>query len=98
MKRFNEAPPEAFAFYLGGDQPPVYWLRRIYLFQDAFIGLMLVVTTETEALIAVLEQIGSYRYDSRRSRSIWSDWSWLGRSNLTDKPNPNKTQDKPVEQ
>lgn len=34
-----------YAFYLGGDQPPVSWVERLRSVLGAFIGLMLVLTT-----------------------------------------------------
>ena len=44
MKSFFRSLSTRYAFYFGGDQPPVSWLERMRSVFGAFIGLMLVIT------------------------------------------------------
>ena len=43
MKSFFKSFRARYAFYFGGDQPPVSWLERIRSVFGAFVGLMLVI-------------------------------------------------------
>lgn len=45
MKNSFKFLVKRFAFYLGGDQPPVGWLERMRAVAGAFIGLFLVFST-----------------------------------------------------
>lgn len=43
MKSFFKSFRARYAFYFGGDQPPVSWLERVRSVFGAFVGLMLVI-------------------------------------------------------
>ena len=45
LKDFFQKITKRYAFYFGGDQPPVAWIEKLRSVFGAFIGLMLVLTT-----------------------------------------------------
>lgn len=72
-----------FLFYLGGDQPAVSWMERLYSVLGVFLGLMLVLTIakyvgELTGLDEwLMASVGATPYSFLRFRR--APWHSLGR-------------------